>query len=202
MNVFYNKEGVGDVLMVILADAPRAEITAERKGRVATIFHGTDVIGYNIFEASEKFDLSTVGPVDLTPELVQTIQEVLAEEGITFVADDVDYSPKFVVGFVASAEKHPDADKLSVCQVDVDGNTLQIVCGAPNVEAGQKVVVAKPGAVMPSGLIIRPSALRGVASSGMLCSARELGLADAPQVKGILVLEETAQTGEAFLIGR
>ena len=79
---------------------------------------------------------------------------------------------------------------------------MQIVCGAPNVEAGQKVVVAKPGAVMPSGLIIRPSALRGVASSGMLCSARELGLADAPQVKGILVLDESAQTGEAFLIGR
>ncbi|AFS71200.1 YtpR family tRNA-binding protein [Exiguobacterium antarcticum] len=202
MNVFYNKEGVGDVLMVILADAPRAEITAERKGNVATIFHGEDVIGYNIFEASNQFTLDTVGPVDVTPELVETIQHVLGENGVDFESRDIDYSPKFVVGFVVSAEKHPDADKLSVCQVEVDGHTLQIVCGAPNVAAGQKVVVAKPGAVMPSGLIIRPSSLRGVASSGMLCSARELALADAPQAKGILVLDESAKTGETFLIGR
>lgn len=202
MNVFYNKEGVGDVLMVILADAPRAEITAERKGDVATIFHGEDVIGYNIFEASKQFELNAVGPVELTPELVETVQRVLGENGVDFEPREIDYSPKFVVGFVASAEKHPDADKLSVCQVEVDDQTLQIVCGAPNVAAGQKVVVAKPGAVMPSGLIIRPSALRGVASSGMLCSARELALPDAPQEKGILVLEDTAKTGEAFLIGR
>ncbi len=202
MNVFYNKEGVGDVLMVILADAPRAEITAERKGDVATIFHGEDVIGYNIFEASKQFELNAVGPVELTPELVETVQRVLGENGVDFEPREIDYSPKFVVGFVSSAEKHPDADKLSVCQVEVDDQTLQIVCGAPNVAAGQKVVVAKPGAVMPSGLIIRPSALRGVASSGMLCSARELALPDAPQEKGILVLEDTAKTGEAFLIGR
>ena len=202
MNVFYNKEGVGDVLMVILADAPRAEITAERKGGVATIFHGEDVIGYNIFEASKQFELNAVGPVELTPELVETVQRVLGENGVDFEPREIDYSPKFVVGFVSSAEKHPDADKLSVCQVEVDDQTLQIVCGAPNVAAGQKVVVAKPGAVMPSGLIIRPSALRGVASSGMLCSARELALPDAPQEKGILVLEDTAKTGEAFLIGR
>ncbi|RDB33426.1 YtpR family tRNA-binding protein [Exiguobacterium sp. RIT594] len=202
MNVFYNKEGVGDVLMVILADAPRAEITAERKGDVATIFHGEDVIGYNIFEASKQFELNAVGPVELTPELVETVQRVLGENGVDFEPREIDYSPKFVVGFVSSAEKHPDAEKLSVCQVEVDDQTLQIVCGAPNVAAGQKVVVAKPGAVMPSGLIIRPSALRGVASSGMLCSARELALPDAPQEKGILVLEDTAKTGEAFLIGR
>ncbi|WP_214846899.1 YtpR family tRNA-binding protein [Exiguobacterium sp. s193] len=202
MNVFYNKEGVGDVLMVILADAPRAEVSAERKGNVATVFHNDRVIGYNIFEASQQFDLDAVGPVDLTPELVESIQTVLADNGVEFVVDSIDYSPKFVVGYVNACEKHPDADKLSVCQVDVDGETLQIVCGAPNVAQGQKVVVAKPGAVMPSGLIIRPSALRGIPSSGMLCSARELGLPDAPQEKGILVLEDSAHTGEAFLIGR
>lgn len=202
MNVFYNKEGVGDVLMVILADAPRAEVTAERAGAVATIFHHERVIGYNIFEASQQFELSAVGPVELTPELVKKIQTVLADNGVELVIDDIDYSPKFVVGYVNSCEKHPDADKLSVCQVEVDGDTLQIVCGAPNVAEGQKVVVAKPGAVMPSGLIIRPSALRGIPSSGMLCSARELALPDASQEKGILVLEDSAHTGEAFLIGR
>ena len=74
-------------------------------------------------------------------------------------------------------EKHPNADKLNVCTVDVGNETLQIVCGAPNVEEGQKVVVAKVGAVMPSGMVIRDAELRGVASSGMICSATELSLA-------------------------
>ena len=59
-------------------------------------------------------------------------------------------------------EKHPNADKLSVCTVDVGSETVQIVCGAPNVDAGQKVVVAKVGAVMPSGMVIRDAELRGV----------------------------------------
>src|SRR5699024_11905425 len=85
---------------------------------------------------------------------------------------EVDLSPKFVVGYVQSKEKHPNADKLNICQVDVETETLQIVCGAKNVDAGQKVVVAKVGAVMPSGMIIRDAQLRGVDSSGMICSAR------------------------------
>ncbi|KOP29997.1 YtpR family tRNA-binding protein [Exiguobacterium acetylicum] len=202
MNVFYNKEGVGDVLMIILEDAPRAEVTATREGDVATIKHGDRIVGYNLFDASNTFTIETQGPVELTEEFATRIQEELAKREIKLSLEHVDYSPKFVVGFVASCEKHPDADKLSVCQVEVDNGTLQIVCGAPNVATGQKVVVAKPGAVMPSGLIIRPSALRGVPSSGMLCSARELGLADAPQEKGILVLDDTKVVGEAFSIGR
>jgi tRNA-binding protein len=83
--------------------------------------------------------------------------------------------------------------------VDVGPETLQIVCGAPNVDKGQKVVVAKTGAVMPSGMIIKDAVLRGVASSGMICSARELALPNAPQKRGILVLDDAAyQTGQAF----
>ena len=76
---------------------------------------------------------------------------------------------------------------------------LQIVCGAPNVEAGQKVVVAKIGAVMPSGLLIKAGNLRGVDSFGMLCSARELAIPGAPEVKGILVLDTDAEVGSAFV---
>ncbi len=95
-------------------------------------------------------------------------------------------------------EKHPNADKLSVCKVNAGSETLQIVCGAPNVEAGQKVVVAKVGAVMPSGMIIKDAELRGVASSGMICSAKELNLPDAPKEKGILVLDDSRKAGEAF----
>ena len=65
-------------------------------------------------------------------------------------------------------------------------------------EAGQKVVVAKVGAVMPSGMVIKDAELRGVASSGMICSAKELALPDAPQEKGILVLEENYEIGSPF----
>jgi len=66
------------------------------------------------------------------------------------------------------------------------------------VDAGQKVVVAKIGAVMPSGLVIQPAELRGISSQGMICSARELGLPNAPEKKGILVLEDTYTVGTEF----
>ena len=75
-----------------------------------------------------------------------------------------------VVGYVKSKIKHENAEKLSVCQVDVGGETLQIVCGAKNVEAGQFVPVALSGAVMPSGLEIKRAKLRGAQSNGMICT--------------------------------
>jgi tRNA-binding protein len=92
---------------------------------------------------------------------------------------------------------------LHITETEIDGGeTLQIVCGAPNIEAGQKVVVAKPGAMMPDGQMIWPGSLRGVESFGMICSARELHLPNAPEKKGILVLAEDAKTGEKFEVGK
>jgi len=82
-----------------------------------------------------------------------------------------------VVGEVLETSRHPDADKLSVCQVTTDGrNRLQIICGASNVRAGLKVAVAMVGAELPNGVQIKRAKLRGLDSEGMLCSARELGL--------------------------
>src|SRR6185436_365443 len=84
-----------------------------------------------------------------------------------------------VVGEIVAWERHPNADKLSLCRVDVGtGQSLQIVCGAPNARAGLKAPVALVGARLPGGLEIRKAALRGVDSEGMLCSARELALGD------------------------
>ena len=92
-----------------------------------------------------------------------------------------------VVGEVLESGRHPNADKLSLCQVTTDGaNRLAIVCGAPNVRAGLKVAVAVVGAQLPGGMIIRRAKLRGVESNGMLCSARELGLGE--EHDGILEL--------------
>ncbi len=99
------------------------------------------------------------------------------------------------VGHVIAREKHPDADKLSLCRVDVGaGEPLEIVCGAPNVAAGQKVPVALVGAELPGGLRIKKSKIRGVTSNGMICSARELGLGESHD--GILVLDDAAPVGK------
>ena len=81
-----------------------------------------------------------------------------------------------VVGYVTKKEKHPNADKLSICQVDLGGDINQIVCGAPNVDEGQKVIVALPGAVLPGGFKIKGSTIRDVESNGMICSLSELGI--------------------------
>jgi len=96
---------------------------------------------------------------------------------------------KIVFGRVLECEKHPDADKLNVCKVDIGTSIRQIVCGASNVRAGLDVVVATIGAVMPGGMVIKPVKLRGVESEGMICSAKELGLPDCQD--GILELDES-----------
>jgi len=96
---------------------------------------------------------------------------------------------KIVFGKVLECEKHPDADKLNICKVDIGSCVRQIVCGASNVRAGLNVVVATVGAVMPSGLAIKPVKLRGVDSEGMICSAGEIGLPDLS--KGIMELDNS-----------
>lgn len=96
---------------------------------------------------------------------------------------------KIVIGKVLSCEKHPDADKLNICQVDIGTATRQIVCGASNVRADIYVAVATIGAEMPNGLKIKPVQLRGVESIGMICSSTELGL---PKIEeGIMILDES-----------
>lgn len=96
---------------------------------------------------------------------------------------------RIVVGKILSCEKHPDADKLNICQVDIGTSVRQIVCGASNVREDIYVAVATIGAVMPSGLKIKPVKLRGVESVGMICSSIELGL---PKLEGgIMVLDDS-----------
>ena len=85
---------------------------------------------------------------------------------------------KVVFGRVLECEKHPDADKLNVCKVDIGTSVRQIVRGAKNVRAGLDVVVATIGATLPNGMTIKHAVLRGVDSEGMICSAGEIGLAD------------------------
>ncbi|MDR9499494.1 MAG: phenylalanine--tRNA ligase subunit beta [Hydrogenovibrio sp.] len=133
------------------------------------------------------------------PDLdTQALAELLSLAGLE--VDGVEpVAPAFdqvVVGVVTSVDKHPDADKLNVTQVDVGEDApLQIVCGAPNVVAGMKACCAKVGATLPGDFKIKKAKLRGVPSHGMLCGATELGLPDDGS-GGLMVLPEDAPVGE------
>lgn len=109
------------------------------------------------------------------------------------IEDPFESVKDLVVGHVVERSPHPEADKLSVCRVDVGDEVLDIVCGAPNVAAGQKVPVAKVGVTMPDGLKIKKAKLRGVKSHGMICSERELGFSD--DHEGIWVLDNSFVPG-------
>jgi len=101
----------------------------------------------------------------------------------------VEIAEKVVIGKILSCEKHPDADKLNVCKIDVGSGTRQIVCGAANVVDAEYVAVATIGAVLPGDLVIKHAKLRGVESEGMVCASSELGLPDTG--KGIMILDES-----------
>ena len=142
-------------------------------------------------------------PIDWLSEYVEVsltpveLSERLAMTG-TEVARVVHHGPlsadNFVVGKVLSAEQHPDADRLRVCGVDSgDGEPRTIVCGAPNVAAGQTVAVALPGAVMPDGTELGEAKLRGIKSSGMILAEDELGIGG--EHDGIMVLEDDLVAG-------
>jgi phenylalanyl-tRNA synthetase beta chain len=103
----------------------------------------------------------------------------------------------FTVGYVVEAKQHPDADRLRVCIVDTGRAKVQVVCGAPNARTGMKGVFAAAGTVIPgTGDLLKPGIIRGQASNGMLCSAREMGLSD--EHEGIIELPDDAPVGAPF----
>lgn len=137
---------------------------------------------------SRHVDLGGIEPAQLAEDLTLSTAEV---EGLKRFAPHL---ADVTVGYVQERSSHPDADKLSVCVVDVGGpERLQIVCGAPNVAAGQKVAVATVGTALPGDVKIRKAKIRGVESCGMICSARELELGD--EHSGIWELPADAQVG-------
>lgn len=195
----YNKN-VGDVLMLIVANNEGAEVTYERKADVARIFREDteQTVGWNIFDIKKDWPDLAQGQNDLSEHQVTELNVKLKaagfDEQLTY-----DGQPKFVVAEILTMEDHADSDHLHVCQVEVGLDApVQIVCGAPNAVVGMKTVAALPGAMMPSGSLIWLGALRGVPSYGMLCSARELDLPNAPQVRGIIELNADLEAGSAF----
>ncbi|WP_119317880.1 YtpR family tRNA-binding protein [Companilactobacillus formosensis] len=196
---FYNPDVLGDVLIVETQEDVATQDTTQ-KDNVVRIFNeeNDQAIGFNFFGLGEKLGIQNEsGQVFLDEQQVAVLNDALEQAGFSDKLE-ADNSPKFVIGHVDAIKEHPDSDHLHITQTDVGfDKPVQIVCGAPNIDQGQLVVVALPGAVMPTGAEIWPGELRGVDSFGMICSARELGIPNAPQKRGILVLDE-GKAGQAF----
>ena len=196
----YNKEHVGDVLMVIVADGQGVKLAAERKGNVARIYRldNGETVAWNIFQVSNLFNITERWQVFLTDEEISILNQELSQAG--FEPELVnDPSPKFVVGEIVKMVAHPDSDHLNICQVKVAADkVVQIIAGAPNAIVCLKTIVALPGAMMPKGNLIFPGELRGEKSFGMMCSPRELQLPNAPQKRGIIELASSEVVGTAF----
>jgi len=128
--------------------------------------------------------------IDLSDVSNETLYETFNAIGLEVDSiKSYEIPSRVVVGKIVSCQKHPDADKLSLCQIDVGSGTRQIVCGAANVVDAQYVAVALVGAVLPGNFEIKPAKLRGVDSDGMVCASSELGL---PEMgKGIMILDES-----------
>ncbi|MBQ1786070.1 MAG: phenylalanine--tRNA ligase subunit beta, partial [Turicibacter sp.] len=143
---------------------------------------------------SQYIDLNDIDPKELAEKITRTGIEV---ESVNILSD----ATNVVIGYVEERIQHPNADKLSVCQVNVGGEdgVVQIVCGAKNVAKGQKIIVAKPGAVLPGNFKIKKSKLRGEESNGMCCSLKELGieqkLVPTAYADGIFVCADDAPIG-------
>ncbi|MEG3191391.1 phenylalanine--tRNA ligase subunit beta [Lysobacter sp. D1-1-M9] len=144
---------------------------------------------------SENWLRSHVPTTATRDELAATLTAIgLEVEAVTPLGESLD---GVVVAQIVSATKHPEADRLQVCQVDIgNGDHVQIVCGAPNARAGLKAPLAMVGATLPGGMVIKAARLRGVESAGMLCSAKEIGTdIDA---SGLLELPADAPVGAAL----
>ncbi len=178
VSTYYNREND-----VVLMATTKKHNEVSTDGNVTVLKNGEDTVGINAF--AQGLDLN-VGLNDS-----KAMPEALTAQFGT------DIENPFEVGLIESIEKHPKSEKLNICQVKLNSGTTQIVCGAANVSEGIKVIVAKVGAVMPSGMSIVPSKLIDVPSNGMICSLRELGREQTNP--GIEILGDEFTVGQDYL---
>ena len=196
----YNLKACGDILVIVLApNADKQQVTTN--GQVTRIQDRDTkkTTGFNIVGLGKQLNITLQnGRIFLNKDQITIVNNVIREAGFNDVL--VAEASKLVIGRVKSITAHPDSDHLSVTSTAVsDEKVLQIVSGSPNMREGIKVVVAQPGTMMPSGALIWDGALRGVPSSGMIVSGRELQLDGAPDKPGALILPENfGEIGEPF----
>ncbi len=177
VSTYYNQENE-----VILMTTTKAHNEVEVGENITVLKKDQKVVGLNIFNSK----------LNLKPGLNDSKKIAQASELFASPIEN-----PFEVGLIESIEKHPKSEKLNICQVQLSLGTTQIVCGASNVSAGIKVIVAKVGAVMPNGMKIVPSKLIDVESNGMICSLRELGKEQT--TPGIEILGDEFAVGQDYL---
>ncbi len=187
MNIFYSKNTLNDNLVGYAQDNLAK---SEEKKENLLILKDADgnVIGFNLQDISKQIQLPE-GRIYPTPEIIELISKSIPNLKINL-------NEVFTVGEIKTCEDI-EGTHLHKCTVDVGDEVLDIVCGAKNARQGIKVVVARVGVVMPSGLYIKPSKLKGFPSNGMLCSQKELNLQGFNE-EGIIELDAKYQVGSKF----
>lgn len=172
-------------LIVFLA-AEKPDSVVETKDNIIRISKEGKTLAYHFTDLS----FSKPGPVTLDSDTIKKLNQKLTDAG--FEAElSPDLQPKFVIGLVQSIEKHPNSDHLAIAQVAISKDkSIQIVSGSPNLRTNVKTVVCLSGAILPSGKIIWPGQLRSVDSQAMMAAPRELGLKNAPDHPGMIILPD------------
>ncbi|WP_295728469.1 YtpR family tRNA-binding protein [uncultured Limosilactobacillus sp.] len=197
----YNPHEMGDVLVLMVAPGSGKQVERSHNGIVEITDSNTgNLLGYNLFDASNLLpELQSVnGNFDLNADQVAKINAQLVTAGFE-TPIELPKQPHFQVGYVEKMVAHPKSDHLHIATVDFGTEKRQIVCGSVNLREGIKVVAATVGTMMPNGKLIWPGKLLGVESDGMICTPRELGLKNAPNKPGCLILDDDfAENGAAF----
>lgn len=198
-NFFYNYHTVGDVLMAIVQN-DKTSTHFKSIGNVTLIFNNEDLIGINFFKISEICKIKSKGKIVLPPnaliDMLNSLLLPICDYQLEYVTESM-----FVVGHVLTCEEHPSSDHLHVLTVDIGSEILDIVCGAYNVKEDVYCVVAKVGAMMMNGQIIKPGKLLGEVSNGMCCSPKELGMdIDYPAHHILLLDKNEVKIGQDFFL--
>ena len=193
--LFYNKENVGDVL--IMKSNDEVATSFKKFNDLVAIYKNDKLIGYNLFNISSKFNDLKNG-INYRPsiELVNYINSLIKENNL----EEIEIiEPNFRVGLVEECIDI-EGTHLHLCKVNVKDEVLQIVCGAKNVEKGKLVVVAMIGTIMNDGSFINKGELKGYESFGMLCSKRELNI-PTEEVRGLYLLDPNEyNVGDLFMV--
>lgn len=196
----YNPHEMGDILVIMTAPTSAGQTIKEQNDIIQfTDAKSGQLLGYNLLNAHQLLDLDGVnGGIILTEDQVAKLNQAIKKAGFDKLLA-YDPTPRFQVGYVESVEDHPKSDHLHITKVNLGDHVQQIVCGSVNLRNHIKVVVANVGTMMPDGKIIWPGKLLGVESDGMICAPRELGLKNAPDKPGCLILDDDfADNGTAF----
>lgn len=186
-----------DVIAVLSNGNDQDNLEFELKNNITKIVQNDQIIGFNFINLKLVDEL---GPISQTSELIDQLNQLLENSNFDYRLE-IDNSAKFVVAHVQTVKPHPDSDHLNIVSLDLGNqDTTTVVSGSPNMQENIQVVAVRPGAIMPSGQIIFPGKLRGVDSDGMIASARELKIKNAPDKPGALILptDWPQAIGDAF----